>query len=308
MKTTQHSFRDLAISDIQTFCNVADAESYTAVAHMAGVSPAAISKTVMRIEKRLATQLVIRTTRQMRLTDAGVTFAERCRQALRLLSEAEQEATGAQVEPSGRLRFSLPTPYAHWRVLPLIGEFRALYPKISLEIHISNRRVAFPVEDFDLVIRGREIEDSGLIARKLEDAELVIVASPRYLASMPAVHAIDDLNNHQCIRFIFPTTGRSAPWLYRENNEIKEFEPTGSVFVEEEFLGGISLAAGGAGVYQIYRFAVEQELKNGSLVEVLQGYGGATLPFYLMYMREARNAPRVKAFSDFLIKKLRIRK
>jgi DNA-binding transcriptional LysR family regulator len=188
----QRQFEDLLLGSIELFCLAAELESFTSAATAAGVTPAAVSRSVARLETRLGVRLFVRTTRQIRLTDLGRRYFEQCQQVLRQLAEAEREATGQQVTPAGVLRISMPTPYAHYRVLPLLAEFRARYPQVTVETHLSNRNIDFADEGFDLAIRGRAPRDSSLIARKLEDAELVVVASPAYLRKAGKLNTPDD--------------------------------------------------------------------------------------------------------------------
>ncbi|MGH8407981.1 MAG: LysR family transcriptional regulator, partial [Pseudomonas sp.] len=193
-------FEDLQLGSIELFCLAAEASSFTAAAQVAGVTPAAVSRSISRLEERLGSRLFVRTTRSIRLTDGGRTFFEQCRQALTQLVEAQQEMMGAQSVPSGLLRISIPTTYGHHRILPLLPKFRALYPQVSVDIHISNRNIDFVAEGYDLAIRVRAQPDSTLIARLLEDARLVVVATPAYLKRAGTPQALEDLPTHECIQ------------------------------------------------------------------------------------------------------------
>jgi DNA-binding transcriptional LysR family regulator len=174
-------FDDILLGSIELFCLAAEAGTFTGAANTAGVTPAAVSRSIFRLEKRLGVRLFVRSTRSIRLTEGGKSYFEQSRAALNQLIEAERKVTGEQIQPSGTLRISAPTTYGHHRLLPLLPLFRAKYPKIKLEVHISNRNIDFHVENFDLAIRFRSPPDSTLIARHLEDATLVVVASPDYL-------------------------------------------------------------------------------------------------------------------------------
>ncbi|MBN3762146.1 LysR family transcriptional regulator [Burkholderia sp. Ac-20365] len=302
----QRQFEDLLLGSIELFCLAAELESFTVAATAAGVTPAAVSRSVARLEERLGVRLFVRTTRQIRLTDAGRRYFEQCRQALAQLADAEREATGQQSTPSGVLRISMPTPYSHYRVLPLLAEFRARYPEVTVETHLSNRNIDFADEGFDLAIRGRAPDDSGLIARKLEDAELVVVGSPAYLKSAGKLETPDDLINHECIQFALPSTGRNIPWIFRQDDEDIEMMTRGGNSTSGDVLAGATLARHDAGLFQTYRFVVERDLKDGTLREVLTAYGGRTRPFVLLYPHARHLSSRVRAFVDFLVEKLRV--
>ncbi len=201
-------FEDLQLGSIELFCLAAEAGSFTAAAQLAGVTPAAVSRSIFRLEERLGSRLFVRTTRSIRLTEAGKTYFEQCRQALTQLVEAQQEMMGAQSVPSGQLRISLPTTYGHHRILPLLPAFRALYPQVSVDLHLSNRNIDFVAEGYDLAIRVRAQPDSSMIARLLEDAKLVVVASPDYLRKVGTPQVLEDLDEHECIQFELPSSGR----------------------------------------------------------------------------------------------------
>lgn len=294
-------FEDLQLGSIELFCLAAEASSFTAAANVAGVTPAAVSRSISRLEERLGSRLFVRTTRSIRLTDGGRTFFEQCRQALTQLVEAQQEMMGAQSAPSGLLRISIPTTYGHHRILPLLPKFRALYPQVSVDIHISNRNIDFVDEGYDLAIRVRAQPDSTLIARLLEDAALVVVAAPQYLQRAGTPQTLDDLPQHECIQYELPSSGRRIAWLFQVDGKAQEFAGEAGYSCSDDVLGGVTLARHGAGLFQTYKFIVEEELANGSLVEVLQPYGGRSRPFTLLYPHGRYVPQRVRAFVDFLL-------
>ncbi|WP_079228701.1 LysR family transcriptional regulator [Pseudomonas putida] len=296
---TRH-FDDLQLGSLELFCLAADTGSFTAAATEAGVTPAAVSRSVARLEERLGVRLFVRTTRQMRLSDAGQAYYQQCRQALGQLVEAERQAMGGQAVPSGRLRISAPTPYAHHRLLPLLPAFRQRYPQVQVDVHVSNRNVDFAEEHFDLAIRGREPGDSRLVARRLENAELVVVAAPAYLARRGTPQVPQDLAGHECIQFELASTGRRPPWSFRIEGREIEMETQGGLTCLGDFLATATLVRHGGGLMQAHRFTVQDALARGELVEVLGEYGGTSRPFMLIYP-QARHMPlRVRAFIDFL--------
>lgn len=301
----QRRFEDLMLGSVELFCLAAELQSFTAAANAAGVTPAAVSRSVSRLEERLGVRLFVRTTRQIRLTAAGQRYMEQCRSALALLNEAEREVTGQQAEPAGKLRISLPTPYAHHRVLPLLGEFRQRYPLVQVDVHISNRNIDFAEEGYDLAIRGRPPPDSNLVARKLEDAEMVLVAAPGYLRRAGTPRTLEDLREHDCIQFELPSTGRNIPWIFMRDGRQIELPTSGGTSCSGDVLGGVSLARHGAGLFQTYRFVVQDDLRRGDLVEIMPAFGGASRAFTLLYPHVRHVSLRVRTFVDFLLERLR---
>lgn len=299
----KRQFDDLQLGSIELFCLAAELSSFTAAAVAAGVTPAAVSRSVSRLEERLNVRLFVRTTRQIRLTEEGKSYFEQSRTALAQLVEAERQISGQHGTPAGRLRISLPTPYAHYRVLPVLPAFRERYPEVEIDVHISNRNVDFADDTYDLSVRGRAPDDSALIARKLEDAELVVVATPAYLKRHGTPKSLDDLLAHECIQFERPSSGRRIPWTFRHDGEEVDMVTTGAYAASEDVLGGATLARAGAGLFQTYRFVVEEDLRSGALVEVLQDFGGSSRPFVLLYPHARHMSSRVRAFVDFLVEK-----
>jgi DNA-binding transcriptional LysR family regulator len=293
-------FDDVQLGSIELFCLAVEFASFTAAANAAGVTPAAVSRSVSRLEERLAVRLFVRTTRHIRLTDAGRSYYEQCRQALAQLVDAEREVTGRQKAPSGEIRISAPTPYAHYRLLPRLAEFRHMYPLVKVTVHVSTRNIDFAEEGYDLVVRGKAPQDTSLIARPLEDAELVIAASPAYLQERGTPASLEDLQNHDCIQFELSSSGRNVPWLFVDKGKSLSLQTSGNVTCLEDYLATITMARHGAGLVQAYRFVVQDDMARGSLVEVLRDYGGASRPFLLLYPH-ARHVPlRVRTLIEFL--------
>jgi DNA-binding transcriptional LysR family regulator len=219
--------------------------------------------------------------------------------------EAERTLTGQQQEPSGTLRISLPTTYGHHRILPLLPEFRRRFPKVQVDVHLGNRNIDFVGEGYDLAIRVRVQPDSTLIARPLEDARLVVVATPEYLARAGTPQTLDDLARHDCIQFELPSSGRRITWLFSEDGTEREILTEGGYVCSDDVLGGVTLAKHGAGLFQTYRFIVERELADGSLVEVLQPFAGRSRPFTLLYPHGRHMPLRLRTFVDFIMEQQR---
>lgn len=300
----QRHFDDLQLGSIELFCLAAECGSFTAAAQAASVTPAAVSRSVSRMEERLGVRLFARTTRSVKLTDSGRRYYEECRQALAQLVEAQREVMGRQREPSGTLRISIPTTYAHHRILPMLPAFHARFPQVKVDMHISNRNIDFVGEGYDMAIRVRAIPDSGLIARHLEDAALAVVASPDYLKRAGTPQTLEDLGQHECIQYELPSNGRRITWLFYDEDAPREILAEGSFCCSDDVLGGVTLARHGAGLFQTYRFIVEKELADGSLVEVLKPYSGRSRPFTLLYPQNRHMPLRVRAFIDFLVEQL----
>lgn len=294
-------FGDVMLGSIELFCLAADAESFTAAAAQAGLTPAAVSRSIARLEERLQVRLFVRSTRKVRLTDAGRAYLKHCKPALTQIDEAERELTGTQSEPAGTLRISVPTTFGHCRVLPALPGFRARYPRVQVEVQLSNRNVDFTSDEFDLSIRARDQEDSGLIARRLLDAELVVVAAPGYLRRAGMPQTLGDLRAHDCIQFRLPSTGLAVPWVFKVEGRDVEVATTGGITCTDDLLGVVTLARHGGGLLQTYRFIVEEDLAQQRLQEVLTAFGGRSRPFSILYPATRHMPLRVRAFIDYMV-------
>jgi DNA-binding transcriptional LysR family regulator len=295
-------FEDLG--SIELFCLSAELGGFTPAAQQAGLTPGAVSRAITRLESRLGVRLFVRTTRQMRLTDAGRLYLDHCRQALGQIADVERLVSGQQAQPTGVLRISMPSTYGQYRILPLVQAFRERFPKVQLALHLSNRNIDFGEESFDLAIRARPPGDSRLVARKLEDAELVVVAAPAYLTRAGIPQTLEDLAGHECVQFELPSSGRRVEWSFLRDGRALELATRGMITCADEFNGGAQLARHGAGLYQTYRFIVAQSLAEGELVEVLKPFGGRSRPFTILYPQDRHLPARVRAFVDHLLERL----
>jgi DNA-binding transcriptional LysR family regulator len=295
------AFDAMQLGSIELFCRVAELGSFTAAAAAVGVTPAAVSRSVGRLEARLGVRLFVRTTRQIRLTDDGRLYYEQCQQALLQIAEASRAVAGQQAVPSGALRISAPTTYAHYRLFPMLPRFVAAYPKVQVEISVSNRNIDFVEEGFDLAIRLGAPQDSRLVARKLEDATLGVFGSPGYLKAHGTPKNLGDLKQHDCIQFVLPSTGRPLPWLFRDGGEDVERAFSGSVKVFDDVLGCFNHARAGGGLVQIYHFIANDAVRRGELVEVVKRCGGRARPFSVLYPHNRHMSARVRAFVDFIL-------
>jgi DNA-binding transcriptional LysR family regulator len=292
------------LGSIQLFCKAAELESFTAAAGVSGVTPAAVSRSIRRIEERLGVRLFVRTTRQIRLTDEGRLYYEKCRQALAQIEEAECAVTGHQAIPSGVVRISVPTTYGHFRVLPLLPKFRERYPEITVEINVSNHNIDFVEENYDLAIRLGIPQDSRLIARKLEDATLGVFATPAYLKKHGIPRDLDELHSHECIQFVLPSTGKGMPWIFKKNGANVDFSFNSQVRCSDDVLGCFTYAKAGGGIFQIYHFIAEPDIRRGDLQEILLPFAGRSRLFYILYQQNRHVSAKVRALVEFMLEEL----
>src|SRR5580765_1182617 len=206
------------LDDIEALILAVERGSLTAAAAMLGSTPSAVSRAISRLEQRLGVQLLRRSTRHIGLTEAGEQYLEQSRHAFSLLDAAERALQGQRQRVAGRVRISAPTTYAHHRLPSRLRDFAESHPQVDIELAISNRNVDLVAEGFDLAIRAGELPDSGLVARKLEDAAFYLVAAPAYLQRRGMPASVADLAAHDGLAFVMPSSGRVMPWMRSEEH------------------------------------------------------------------------------------------
>lgn len=288
------------LGDVEVFITVVEHGSFTAAAVALSTTPSVLSRAVSRLEVRLGRQLLQRTTRRVGLTEAGRIYLEQARSAFSLLDEAERDGRGQEGDLTGRVRISVPTTFGHYCLPPLLARFSRQYPRVKVELNITNRNVDLIAEGFDLAIRLGQMPDSGFVARKLQDAALLLVASPAYLQRMGMPQTLDELQQHMCLPFIMPRTGRIAPWVFRVGERDVDWLPASTIETSDDVLGVVSLAECGMGICQSYEFIVRERIQRGQLVEVLPQLRGRSRPFSLIYAPHRRQSAATRAMIDLL--------
>ena len=288
------------LGDVEVFITVVEHGSFTAAAVALSTTPSVLSRAVSRLEVRLGRQLLQRTTRRVGLTEAGRIYLEQARSAFSLLDEAERDGRGQEGDLTGRVRISVPTTFGHYCLPPLLARFSQQYPRVKVELNITNRNVDLIAEGFDLAIRLGQMPDSGFVARKLQDAALLLVASPAYLQRMGMPQTLDELQEHMCLPFIMPRTGRIAPWVFRVGERDVDWLPASTIETSDDVLGVVSLAECGMGICQSYEFIVRERIQRGQLVEVLPQLRGRSRPFSLIYAPHRRQSAATRAMIDLL--------
>lgn len=288
------------LAGLLAFVRIAETQSFTAAAAQLGVTPAALSQTITRMEKRLGAQLLHRTTRSVSVTEAGQRYLERCRPALDELSAAAREVVETSDTPSGTLRLSVPRIAWSLYLQPILPAFLAAHPQVTVEISLDDRLVDIVREGFDAGMRLGESIQRDMVGVPLTDAiECMVVASPAYLARHGAPATIDDLARHNCITFRFPTSGRIYKWELERDGRIIEVEVAGNLVVNDgEAM--FDAAADGIGLAHVIREAAQPWLERGALVPVLEQYSSRFPGFYLYYPSRKHLPAKMRVFVEFL--------
>lgn len=288
------------LPDTEAFVTTVDQGSLTAAASAMATTPSVISRAIARLEKRLGVQLLHRSTRRLSLTDAGRLYLKSSRTAFTLIEDGERAIQDQGGELSGTVRLSVPTTYGHYRLPAILKAFVLRHPRVQIELSVSNRNVDLVAEGFDMAIRLGDPPDSGLVARKLEDAALGLFAAPDYVQTAGIPQSLEELATHRCMAFVMPSTGRVLSWLFKQGGKNIEWSPPTALRVCDDVLGVVSLAEQGLGICQIYDFIVSERVRQGRLVELLHNLRGRTRPFSLIYAPHRMLSAASRALIDVL--------
>lgn len=279
------------------FVRTVEAGSFSAAARLAGTTPSAVSKNVERLEKRLGVKLFLRSTRSLSLTVDGTAYYERIAPLLRALDDADEALEGAG-RASGLLRVSIPAIVGPTLVDALTRDFVTRYPEIKLEISISDRHVDLVREGFDVALRTGHVADSDWIVRPLGNLSLVLVASPAYLDRAGQPQSIEELGQAAHIRYMLGA--RAYPIAFANGESLN---PAG-VFDSDSGQAMRTAALNGLGIAQLLRFAVEDDLQAGRLIQVLPDHPLALVPVQALHAFGRFPPLRVRLFTDFIAETL----
>lgn len=284
------------------FTTVVDQGSFSAAGRMLGLSPSAVSRAIDRIEERLGARLLLRSTRALSPTAEGRVYLQAARRILTDLDEAEQQIAD-QGAPRGRLRISAALSHGRLCVVPLLGDFAALYPHILTDIALTDTLVDVAAGEADVAVRFGPLADSSLTVRKLGETHRVVIASPGYLERHGTPLVPEDLLDHQCLNFNFR---RAEPvWPFRRDGQDFALSVKGSIEANNgETLG--QLAANGVGIARVGAFSVAHDIASGRLVPLLEDYNPGDVEQISAVFVGGPNIPaRVRVFVDFLADRLR---
>lgn len=290
--------------ELEVFVQIIEQGGFSAAARVCGMTPSAVSKLVARLERRLGTRLVNRSTRQLQLTPEGCVFYERGVRILADLAEAERCAS-AHSAPQGRLRVNANVPFGHRFLLPLVPEFLACHAGITLDIVLTDEVIDIMEQRTDVAVRAGPLKDSSLVVRKLGQTRMVIVGSPDYLARHGMPSSPDDLLRHNRLGSNYV---RAQPgWPLRFAGEERVVPVSGNAQASDgESLYRLALA--GLGLARLAAFQVREDIAAGRLLPVLEALNpGDVEEIHAVFVGQGGYLPlRVRAFLDFLVARVNI--
>jgi DNA-binding transcriptional LysR family regulator len=290
--------------EMEVFVYVVERGGFSAAARVCHMTPSAVSKLVARLEARLGARLVNRSTRAFQLTPEGCAFYERATRILADMEDAER-AAGAGEQPVGRIRLNTSASYANHILAKILPEFLERYPGVTLDLVQTDMVVDLLAERTDVAVRAGPLKSSSLVARKLGDTALIIVASPLYLARFGEPTTIEDLERHNRLGFGYARTVDG--WPMRKGAENIVIPAVGRVQASDgEGLRRLALA--GVGLARLASFTVREDIAAGRLAPVLEHLNpGDREAFHAIHVGQGGPSPsRVRALLDFLAERGRV--
>jgi len=291
-------------AEMEVFVRLVDLGGFTAAARSFRLTPSGVSKLVSRLEARLGTRLINRTTRKLQLTEEGQAFYQSSLRILSEIEEAEREA-GSGAAPRGHLMVNSNIPFGMLHLMPLLPRFLVEHPDITLDIVLTDTVIDLMQERADVAIRVGPLRASRLVARKLGTSRMVVVGTPNYLARFGTPKTPADLTEHRGIGWTFPRIRDG--WPFRRGDRTEEAMPPPAARASD---GEIArrLALGGVGLARLALFHIGPDIESGRLVPVLQNYNpGDREDIHAVYVGHTAPLPaRVRAFIDFLAEHVRV--
>ncbi|KIN16869.1 LysR family transcriptional regulator [Halomonas sp. KHS3] len=290
------------LTAMRTFRRVVELQSFSAAANDQRLSNGAVSKQVAELEASLGVTLLTRTTRRLSLTDAGRAYYERCACILDDIEETELALGVHQAIPRGSLKINCPMSLGLLHIAPLIPVFAERYPEINIELVMNDRRVALVEEGFDVALRaGDPLEDSSLIARRLQSIHRVLCASPGYLERFGEPTTPQALSEHKCLLYSLGAAPEVWSLGYAGQTIEQRVKATltanSSIALREALLAGM-------GISLTPTFVVSADLKAGRLIEIMPTYRPPEQGLYILYPASRYLSPKVRCFVDFMVNQL----
>jgi DNA-binding transcriptional LysR family regulator len=286
------------LKQLESFVSVATKGSLTATAVAEGVAPAVIGRRIDALEERLGVKLLVRTTRRITLTHEGSAFLEDCQRLLADLANAEASVSAGGVKASGHLRITAPGGFGRRHVAPLVPKFLHQHSDVSVSLNLSDRVVDIVNEGFDCAVRVGDLPDSSLISVRLADNRRLCVATPAYLARAGTPKHPSDLSRHQCLT-LSSDASQTRGWAFDVDGQISHLRLSGRLDCSDgQVLHDWCLQ--GLGLAWRSTWEVEDDVREGRLVTVLDGFAAPPNGIYAVFPH-ARHLPlRVRLWIDFL--------
>jgi DNA-binding transcriptional LysR family regulator len=292
------------LETMRIFVAVAEAEGFAQAARRLAMSPPAVTRAISALEKRVGTRLLHRTTRVVRLTEAGAHFLADCKRILGEIEEAERSAAGSHTEPRGRLTVTASLMFGRLYVAPLLIDFLARYPQVTVRAVFADRVVDLIEEGIDVAIRIAHLTDSSFTATKVGSVRRVLCASPAYLKARGTPRSPRELAEHDCV--VFSQDASTDEWAFSVRGTPERVRLTPRFFANSAEVA-IAAAVAGRGLTRVLSYQAAEELAAGRLQIVLADYEPQPIPVSVVIPEGRRAAAKVRAFVELAVEGLRVR-
>ncbi|MHC8306300.1 LysR family transcriptional regulator [Pseudomonas sp. PB3P13] len=287
---------------MQAFARVVETGSFTKAADTLHMSKTSVTQLVQQLEARLRVKLLNRTTRKVNVTADGAAFYERVVKVLADLDDAETGLSAAAALPRGRLRVDVPSPFARMILMPALPDFHARYPDIQIDMGVSDRIVDLIGENVDCVVRGGELTDQSLMARRIGDLQLGVFAAPGYLQRLGTPTHPQALENsaHRIVGYLWARTGKALPYAMRRGDESVHVHGRYVLAVDD---GNAYLAAGlaGMGVLWLPAYMSKPHVAQGELVPLFEDWRLDPMPMYVAFPPNRHISLKLRVFIDWVV-------
>ena len=287
------------LSCMRVFVRVVEQGALSRAADDLAISRTSVTTALSQLEKKLGVRLLNRTTRRLSLTEEGSSYYKDCVRILGEIAEAEDSLTSAKSSPRGCLRVSIPQSFEALSFFPLLREFMKQHPVLRVEVIVTDRAVNLVEEGMDCALRAVEIPpDSVLVARKLVRSMWLTCASPGYLAEKGTPLCLADLPDHNCIRFVSPSSCRVRDWAFDIDGTRSWMTPGGNLSVTS-LDGAVAAARTGEGIVQVPVVLAFQAVMDGELQPLLTAHIAEGVSLMLTYPGNRYLPAKVRAFARF---------
>lgn len=285
-----------------TFVAVVDSGGFASAARKLNLSPPVVTRAVAELEERLGLRLLTRTTRVVRVTDAGARFAEDCRRILADIEEAETVATGTHAAPRGTLTLTAPVLFGQLYVTPILVRYLQQYPEVDAQCLFLDRVVNVVEEGIDVAVRIGELPDSSLQAVRVGRVRRVLVAAPSYLKSQGVPQRPEDLARHAIVSASGVTP--VSEWRFNDAGKslLQRPQPRMRTTTNDS---AIAAAVAGLGITRLLSYQVASHVRGGALQVLLEDFETAPLPVHVVHHEGRRATQKVRAFIDLAVDTLR---
>lgn len=286
------------IESLRIFSRVVQCGSFSKAASTLQIPRSSVSMAIQELEARVGARLLARTTRRVAPTQEGIVFYERCERLVGDYEEVEGLFRQSSSLPTGKLSVNVPGRMGRLIFAPALPDFLSHYPKIELEMGVTDRAVDLVHEGIDCAVRVGPLSDSSLVARKIGDIVLCNCASPAYLRKHGVPQAIEDLDRHLAVGYASPTSGRIEEWEWVEGNDVRSRAISARLTVNNAE-AYIACCLAGLGLIQIPLYDVRHHLDAGELVEVMPDLRAAPMPVHILYPHRRHLSRRLQVFVDW---------